>query len=231
MRRADRLFAIVQALRGGRLRTAEALAARLEVSARTVYRDLADLQARGVPIDGERGVGYVLRDGYFLPPLSLSKLELEALHWGVAFVCAHGDEALADASRELKVKLESALTTNAINPSGAAFGGRLNKAQRAMLRIAREATNERMKLSLGYFDEKGAGTQRIVRPLELEHWGAVWTLTAWCELREDFRVFRIDRLRACQIQAESFRPERGKRIEDYLATLSRKKAGHDAAPA
>ncbi len=108
MRRADRLFAIIQALRGGRVRRAEDIAAALEVSVRTVYRDLADLQAHGVPIDGERGVGYLLRDGYFLPPLALDAVEWDALRWGIAYVEAHGDLALAVAARTVGVKLAAA---------------------------------------------------------------------------------------------------------------------------
>ena len=219
MRRADRLFAILQALRGGRLRTAEALAEALEVSTRTVYRDVADLQAQGVPIDGERGIGYLLREGYFLPPLALTRLEFEALDWGVAFVAAHGDDTLAAAARELRVKLEAVVPGGFTRSTVLAFGTRLGAAQRAMLKAARDAVAARRKLHLRYLDAAGQVSARIVRPLGLDHWGMVWTRTAWCELREDFRAFRIDRLRGCEVLPARFRPEAGRRMEDYLATL------------
>ena len=211
MRRADRLFAIIQALRGGRLRTAEWLAGQMEVSARTIYRDLADLQANGAPIDGERGLGYLLRDEFFLPPLALTAAEHEALRWGVALVAAHGDEGLAEAARDLLAKLGVERAPFHAPPS-------LTRAQRDMLRTAREALAQSRRLEIAYRDNAEALTVRTVRPLGLEHWGKVWTLTAWCELRKDFRVFRIDRITRSALGA-AFRPERGKQMADYLAAL------------
>lgn len=221
MRRADRLFAILQSLRGGRLRTAQQLADELEVSVRTVYRDLADLQAQGVPVDGERGMGYLLRDGFFLPPLALSAIELEALTWGVAMVRAHADESLARAAEELEIKLRAATPTRGITipTTAAAYGFRLTAADRQRLKAAREAIATREKLMLDYADAAGATSERVVRPLELQHWGAVWTLTGWCELRGDFRAFRIDRIRHLTRTGTHFRPEPGKRIEDYMALV------------
>jgi predicted DNA-binding transcriptional regulator YafY len=211
MRRADRLFAIIQALRGGRLRTAQWLADRLEVSIRTVYRDVADLQANGAPIDGERGVGYVLRDEFFLPPLALTSAEQEALRWGVALVAAHGDDTLASAARELLAKLGAERA-----PFNAPQS--LTKAQRETLKSVREALTQSRRLKIAYSLDPRSATRRTVRPLSLEHWGKVWTLTAWCELRDDFRVFRVDRIIECE-PGKPFRPERGKRISDYLAKL------------
>ncbi|MEN2975739.1 YafY family protein [Tistrella bauzanensis] len=221
MRRADRLFAILQALRGGRLRTADQLAGMLEVSTRTIYRDLADLQGQGVPIDGERGVGYLLRDGFFLPPLALSALELEALTWGVALVRAHADESLAAAARELEVKLKAAVSTAGSLPPAtvAAYGFRVSAADRDRLRMAREAIAGRRVLALTYADAADRPSVRQIRPLELQHWGAVWTLTGWCELRGDFRVFRIDRIRSMTDTGTRFRDEPGKRLADYLRSL------------
>lgn len=211
MRRADRLFAIIQALRGGRLRTCEWLAGQLEVSARTIYRDIADLQANGAPIDGERGVGYLLRDEFFLPPLALTALEHEALRWGVALTAAHADEALASAARELLAKLGVAAAPFHAPPS-------LTKAQRGTLKTAREALVQSRRLTIAYRDTGEVETARTLRPLSLEHWGKVWTLTGWCELRKDFRVFRIDRITTCE-PGEPFRPERGKTMSDYLASM------------
>lgn len=211
MRRADRLFAIIQALRGGRLRTAEWLAERLECSTRTIYRDIADLQANGTPIDGERGVGYLLRDEFFLRPLALTTLEHEALRWGVALIAAHGDDALAGAATELLAKLGVAGAPFHAPPS-------LTARQRATLRTAREALAQSRRLTLTYCDDAGRTSARSVRPLSLEHWGKVWTLTTWCEARNGFRVFRVDRIVECTL-ASPFKPERGKQISDFLTAL------------
>jgi predicted DNA-binding transcriptional regulator YafY len=213
MRRADRLFAIIQALRGGRNRTAEELAQQLEVSPRTIYRDIADLQAHGAPIDGERGVGYLLRKDFFLPPLALTASEHEALRWGLALASAHGDEALASAAREVLAKLGVARAPFFAPPSMA-------KTQRETLKCAREALARSQRLTLDYRDGQDASSVRVVRPLSLEHWGKLWTLTAWCELRDGFRVFRIDRITKI-LAGAPFPSERGKRIEDYLAALAR----------
>ncbi len=221
MRRADRLFAIIQTLRGGRSRRAEDIAQILEVSPRTIYRDIADLQAQNVPIDGERGVGYILRDDYFLPPLRLTLLEMEALSWGVAFVATHGDEALSAAAQELAIKLRSA-SPSAVHhqPSASAHGNKLNSRGRAQLKILREAIMERQKIDLTYSAADGALTERILRPLGLEHWGHVWTLTAWCELRDSFRVFRIDRIDHIVKHNIKFQDEHGKTMSDYIQGLS-----------
>jgi predicted DNA-binding transcriptional regulator YafY len=214
LRRADRLFAIVLAFRGGRLRTAQWLAERLEVSPRTIYRDIADMQAHGVPIDGERGVGYLLRDGFFLPPLVLTAIEQEALRWGIALATVHADEALAGAAHDLLAKL---------GVGRAPFHGpaSLGAAQRATLKTAREAIAGSELLHATYRDGTAVETVRVVRPLGLEHWGKTWTLAAWCELRSDFRMFRIDRI-AAVAKGAPFAPEAGKRIEDYLASLASK---------
>ena len=215
MRRADRLFAIIQALRGGRLQTADWLAQQLEVSPRTIYRDIADLQAHGTPIDGERGVGYLLRNDFFLPPLALTAVEREALRWGVALAAAHGDEALAGAANGVLAKL-------GVDRAPFYAPSSLTKAQRETLKHAREALARSQHLQIAYRDGQNVATCRSVRPLSLEHWGKIWTLAAWCDLRSDFRAFRIDRITTSNLGA-LFKPERGKCIDDYLAALSSKK--------
>lgn len=211
MRRADRLLALLQALRGGRLRTAEWLAGHLEVSARTIYRDIADLQANGTPIDGERGVGYLLRDDFFLPPLALTRIEHEALRWGVALAAAHGDEAIAEAAEELLHKLGG-------DPAPFHAPSSLTVRQRKVLKTAREALAHSRRLTITYRSSAEVETERTVRPLSLEHWGLAWTLAAWCELRSDFRVFRLDRIMACGT-GEPFSRERGKQLSDFLASV------------
>lgn len=228
MRRADRLFEILQRLRGGRLRTARALAEALEVSTRTIWRDIAELQAQGVPIEGERGVGYLLRDNFFLPPLALTQAEAEALSWGVKLVEGFGDEAMAAAARELAIKIA------AVSPEGQSmaksglqvFAAPTARAAKDTLAIIRTAIGARRKLEICYRDVLGHQTQRVVRPLSLEFWGQAWTLTSWCDLRADFRVFRCDRLETCQALPDQFRDEDGKRFSDFLARIE-DKAAHD----
>lgn len=220
MRRGDRLFALIQVLRGGRVHTAESIAQTLEVSARTVYRDIADLQANQVPIDGERGIGFILREGYFLPPLHLTPLEHEALAWGVSFVASLGDEALSAAAKVLQSKLNSAskLPTKSSN-APLVFSQSVDKTDPKRLQIVREALAEHRVLAIDYRDKDEQRTQRRVRPLSLEFWGHVWTLTGWCETRDDFRVFRIDRVITIEKLVDQFRDEPGKMLQDVLVLI------------
>ncbi|NIZ09109.1 YafY family protein [Pseudooceanicola sp. HF7] len=199
MRRADRLFQIVQYLRGGRLVTAAQLAERLEVSLRTIYRDVADLIGSGVPIEGEAGVGYIMRDGYDLPPLMFTRDEIVALVAGARLIRAWGGLTMAANAEEALAKIETvlppALRTRASEVQIHAFAQRsMTDAERARLDRVEEAIHARLRLSLSYADEAGVVTGRCVRPLGLFFWGRVWTLVAWCELRDDFRTFRLDRI-------------------------------------
>jgi predicted DNA-binding transcriptional regulator YafY len=220
MRRADRLFQIVQYLRGGRLLTARILAERLEVSERTVYRDIADLIGSGVPIDGEAGIGYLMRSGYDLPPLMFSRAEISALVAGARMVRSFGGAEMALAAEEALTKI-AAVLPEALrdSPAGVAIhahdAGALADADRAMIDRLDRATSEHRKLMIGYRDAEGHVTGRTVRPLSLWFWGKVWTLIAWCELREDFRMFRIDRI-ADAADAGPFRPERDKSLKVFL---------------
>lgn len=230
LRRADRLFELLQLLRGGRLRTGRQLAEELGVSLRTVYRDIEAVVGAGVPIDGERGVGFLLREPYFLPPLTLTADELEALTLGVAMVRTHGDEDLAKAAGELLVKIDAVLP--AARRSGAAkaplavFGAPLDRVHRAWLKTMRTAIKAREKLALAYRDAGDQLSERTVRPLELEHWGKVWTCTAWCELRQDFRMFRVDRVAECRATGERFADEPGRTLSDYEALMRATKPPH-----
>ncbi|SPH16667.1 hypothetical protein DEA8626_00178 [Defluviimonas aquaemixtae] len=220
MRRADRLFQIVQYLRGGRLLTARKLAGRLEVSERTVYRDIADLIGSGVPIDGEAGIGYLMRSGYDLPPLMFSREEITALVAGARMVRSFGGAAMALAAEEALAKIEAVLPADLKDrPAGVAIhahdAGALSDADRAMVDRLDAATDARSRLTLDYRDAEGALTHRTVRPLGLWFWGKVWTLIAWCELRTDFRMFRIDRIEAVE-DAGPFRPERDKSLTAFF---------------
>lgn len=230
MRRADRLFEILQLLRGGRLRTARDLADSLEVSTRTIWRDIADLQKQNVPIDGARGVGYMLRDGYFLPPLALTPVEMEALVWGTRLVETYGDAALADAARELQIKISAVSGARDPGTFGgmAAFPPAAIQTARDWLGAIRMAIGGRRKLVIGYTDLNDKHTVRTVRPLNLEFWGRIWTLTVWCEMRADFRVFRCDRIETLEVLSDVFRDEPGKRFSDYVSSM--KKDGDDDTP-
>ena len=223
MRRADRLFQIVQYLRGGRLVTAAKLAERLEVSERTIYRDIADLQASGVPVDGEAGVGYVMRDGYDLPPLMFTRDEVVALVAGARLIRAWGGAAMARAAEESLVKIESVLPegdrSRANKVEIHAIAVEMTPRVRARIDDIERAVEARRRLKLAYTDAEARPTDRIVRPLGLWFWGKVWTLVAWCELRDDFRMFRIDRIGEMEISGAPFRPERGKTLADFYRTM------------
>ncbi|OWU86294.1 DeoR family transcriptional regulator [Oceanicola sp. 22II-s10i] len=219
MRRADRLFQIVQHLRGGRLVTASDLAERLEVSKRTIYRDVADLMGSGVPIEGEAGIGYVMRQGYDLPPLMFTADEIVALVAGARLLRAWGGAAMAAAAEEALVKIGDVLPDGARARADSvqihAFGasGMTADVRERLDRIER-ATNDHVTLHVSYLDEAGQATDRRIRPLGLYFWGKVWTFLGWCELRGDFRTFRLDRV-AAMAEGERFRPERDKSARAY----------------
>ncbi|QPC85837.1 WYL domain-containing protein [Mesorhizobium sp. NBSH29] len=218
MRRADRLFQIVQHLRGGRLVTAHKLAGWLEVSERTIYRDIADLQSTGVPIDGEAGVGYMMREGFDLPPLMFTRDEIVALVAGARMVRAFGGVTMARAAEEALVKIGAVLPDSEKDRIARteihAPMYVVNDASRAAIDVIERAIEKRQVLAIDYRDEAGRGSMRNCRPLGLWFWGKVWTLIAWCELRDDFRTFRIDRI-ASVIPGDTFRPERGKQLADF----------------
>jgi predicted DNA-binding transcriptional regulator YafY len=221
MRRADRLFQIVNLLRRRRTATtAGHLAERLGVSERTVYRDIRDLVLAGTPIDGEAGVGYRIRPGYDLPPLMFDRDEIQALVLGARFVRQFGDPALARASDAILGKVEAALPkelapllaeTRLFVPST------IDGQPAGPLASAREALVAHQKLELSYATADGAATKRTVRPLGIFFWGRTWTLAAWCELRQDFRNFRLDRIAASVKLDELFDDEPGKSLRDMLA--------------
>ena len=223
MRRTDRLFELVQLFRGGRLRTGQALAERLGVSLRTIYRDIDTLIASGIPIEGERGVGYVLREPIFLPPLTLTPVELEALHLGVALVRQTADPELVEAAGALMTKVDSVLPSDrprfGHDWGFAVYGPMLEHAALDALVTLRKAIGRREKLRLAYRSLSDEVTERVVRPLQVEYWGRVWTCTAWCELRHDFRVFRLDRVLQCAPTGDRFTAEKGKRLADYHKRL------------
>ncbi|MDJ0994077.1 MAG: YafY family protein [Dinoroseobacter sp.] len=219
MRRSDRLFELIQLLRDGKLHRAQELAEATGVSLRTIYRDMETLQASGVPVEGERGVGYMVTAPVTLPPLNLTLAELEALHLGLAIIGEAADEEMQAAARSLSGKIDAVLPEDTHAPR-AGWGFAVYPFAEAAKGFAhmpplRAAIRARQKVQLTYTSLTDAETVRIVRPLELEYWGRVWTLTAWCELREDFRVFRVDRISDVTPMPSLFVDEPGKRLQDY----------------
>ncbi|WP_193174969.1 helix-turn-helix transcriptional regulator [Oricola nitratireducens] len=223
MRRADRLFQIVQHLRGGRLVTARKLADILEVSERTIYRDIADLQSTGVPIDGEAGVGYIMREGFDLPPLMFSRDEIVALVAGARLVKAWGGATLARAAEEALIKIEAILpdaerarlrSTEIHAPTYL-----MRDEDREKLDVIERAAETRNVIRFDYVDAEGQPSSRSVRPLGLWFWGGRWTCVGWCLLRDDFRMFRIDRVCEIETLADTFRAERGKTIRDFYRQM------------
>ena len=221
MRRADRLFRLIQLLRGQRgVTTAQMIAEALEVSVRTVYRDVADLVGSGVPIEGEPGVGYLLRSGYDLPPLMFEVEEIEAIVLGAQIISSWGDPALAAAAERALDKVEAVLPDRLrrelLDTALFAPPSRMRMPFSADLAALRRAVRARTKVHLHYADEQGRRSERVVRPLGLAFYGPVWLLLAWCELRVDFRAFRVDRMATATVLQDTFKDERGKGILDYL---------------
>jgi predicted DNA-binding transcriptional regulator YafY len=233
MRPADRLFQIVLFLGRGRVVTARYLAEQLGVSDRTIYRDIQDLVASGVPIDGEAGVGYRLRRGFQVPPLMFDGAELQALVFGVRVAQAYGDPEMAKAADRVLAKVDAVLPERL---RGELQSDRLVVPRQPlpagaseMLGDVREAINRRMRLFLDYRDAAAQSTERIVWPLSLLYWGHSWTLGAWCELRQAFRSFRVDRIAGSRTLASQFPDEAGKRLSDYFEAV-RHRLADDAAP-
>ena len=224
MRRADRLFLIIHALRGRRTALpARSLAETLSVSLRTVYRDVADLQLSGVPIEGEAGIGYVLRKGADIPPLMFNADELEALVVGSRFVRAFAGERLAAGARAALLKIEAVLPPEL-----------RQRTQRSRIfapprrdRIETSGIIDRLHaaiaechvLHLDYRDESGRATSREVEPLCLAFWGGAWTLGAWCRLRVDFRSFRPDRVVSFAPTGETFVETAERGLAAYIRAM------------
>ena len=226
MRRADRLFQLVQLIRGRRLSTAAWLAERLAVTPRTIYRDVADQQHQGVPIEGEAGVGYRLGAGFDLPPLMFTQDEAKALVAAVRVAQIGLDAALASDAENALSKILSVLPAAAraaaesqavYAPLNAVTGLDALTGQR--LADLREAVQAQRKIHITYCDLQGINSQRTVRPLGCFYWGKVWTLTAWCEEKSAFRNFRIDRIQSIELLATGFKQEAGKTLADFLRTL------------
>ncbi|HEY6931324.1 MAG TPA: YafY family protein [Thermoanaerobaculia bacterium] len=236
MRRADRLFRIVQRLRRRGATTAGQLAEALEVSERTIYRDVRDLILSGVPILGEAGVGYALPRGFDLPPLMFTEEEIEALVLGARIVQSWADAGLANAAADVVAKVEAVLPDRLKTrvPDAALFapGFHVPKQVAACLSELRRAVRSRCKVTFHYEDRAGAGSSRTVQPLGLFYWGSTWSLGAWCEMRKDFRNFRVDRISNIRTLEKTFEALPGRTLRDFFLRYEdeRRRRRSDAEP-
>ena len=199
MSRAQRLLDLIQILRGHRFPvTGAQLAAELGISLRTLYRDIGALQEQGASIEGEPGLGYVLRPGFMLPPLMFSEDEIEALVLGSRWVAKHGDTRLGAAARNALVKIASVLPDDlrqALDSSALLVGPSAeHKTGDTELLLIRQAIRSERKLEMQYRDLKNDDSSRTIWPFALGYFDHVRVLVAWCELRQGFRHFRIDRI-------------------------------------
>lgn len=235
MRRADRLLEMLQALRRSQPPvTATHLAEILEVSARTVYRDVDALRRLGVGIEGEAGFGYVLTDDHALPPLMFTSAEVEALALGLRKVIAIGDSELVRAAENAITKLgpvlpdpvKTELESGILLAHSYIRRGRLAEleesgqlAEQIDPAVIRQAARQEKKLMTRYQDQEGRITERLIWPLAISYLDTADLVIAWCELRDDFRTFRLDRLRTAEISGDSFRPKRVPLLRQFLEQL------------
>ncbi|MDO9417265.1 helix-turn-helix transcriptional regulator [Pararhizobium sp.] len=202
MRKASRLFEIIQILRLARQPvTAAEMGAAMEVTVRSIYRDIAALQAMRVPVEGERGIGYMLRPGFDLPPLMFSIEEVEAIVLSLALLERTGDAALKQAARSVTRKIEGAVPVplrHAMKSTALMAWGTTAPALSGIdLAVVRAAIRDEQKLELAYRDEQGRASRRLIRPIALIYYSATAVIVAWCELRQALRNFRADRVEAC----------------------------------
>ena len=220
MRRADRLFQIIQFLRTRRVTTAFWLSERLEVSERTIYRDIKDLILSGVNIEGEAGIGYVVRSGFDLPPLMFSEEEIKALTLGARIVESWADTSLATAAQRALSKIEAALPDHLKESLGNTLLfsplSRITPEISTIMAEIRYATDNNRKVSLQYRRADKQSSERIIWPLGLFFWGSTWTIGAWCEMRKDFRVFRLDRIKSMVVLDENYPQEKDKSLQALI---------------
>lgn len=220
MRRAERLFRLVSELRTRGISRAEDLAAYFEISVRTVYRDIAHLQASGLPIEGEAGVGYILRPGFDLPSMTFTFEQLDALAVGLSFVEVAGDTSLSHAAQEVRAKLQASLPEPDKRKleNAPLFASRRQGRAPPMLKSVRGAIRDARILCLRYADAEGKQSERRVRPLAIWAFTDGWLFAGWCELRRDFRAFRLDRIAALEETDEHFVDVPGKNLQAYLSS-------------
>lgn len=227
MRRAERLFRMVAELRARGVTRAEDLASHFEISVRSVYRDIAHLQGSGLPIEGAAGVGYLLRPGFDLPAMTFTFEQIDALATGLAFVETAGDPALAHAAGEARAKLQQALPEPELRRLETApfFAARRDGRAGNVAAVIRRAIRHREVLHLRYRDADGGTSERRVRPLAVWAFTDGWLFVAWCELRDDFRAFRFDRVDALTATTDRFDEDPDRSLQRYLSVKMLSAAG------
>jgi predicted DNA-binding transcriptional regulator YafY len=221
MRRADRLLRVIQILRRHRRPVkGQAMAEELEVSLRTLYRDIADLVTDGVPIRGEAGVGYVLGQGYDLPPLMFTTDEVEAVMLGLRWVMRRGDPDLVRAAQDAVAKVGTVLpvelrpvlfdTALLVPPSWRTFPDNVDVA------ALRRAIREQRKVKISYRNEEGTATERVIWPFAITYFDAQRLIVSWCELRQAFRTFRTDRMVEAEVLADKYRERRAVLLKRWI---------------
>jgi predicted DNA-binding transcriptional regulator YafY len=229
MRRADRLFQVTVLLGRGRVLTGQQLAERLGISRRSVYRDVADLIASGVPIEGEAGVGFRMRGGYSVPPMMFTPEELQALVFGARLVQSCADEGLHEAAEALLAKVDAVLPAS-LRPSLENIGllvpdFRVSVEVKRALRALRQAVSGRKWVAFSYTQSDGTVLEVQVRALCLRYVGGTWTLGGWSEIESAFRAYRVYRIKHMVVSEGRFEIEQGREIADYLAAADRLGAG------
>lgn len=226
MRRTERLFQIIQILRSTRSPiTGQALADELEISLSTLYRDMAELHAQRIPITGEAGIGYVLNEGYDMPPLMLTADELEAAALGAAWVAAEADPSLARAARDLVSKLSAAIPKDlrpvVLDASSRPIQTRVPVSERFDSPLLRHAIRERYRLQLAYADRDGTPSDRIVWPLLIAFLDRTRYLVAWCEARNDYRHFKTERIKDLKVLGQKYPGRRAALLKGWEAATAR----------
>jgi predicted DNA-binding transcriptional regulator YafY len=229
VRRAERLFEIIQVLRRAKgPMTAQAIADALEMGRRTLYRDIAALIARRVPIRGEAGVGYVLERGFDMPPLMLTPTEIEAVVLGSQWVVANGDAQLSAAAVDVLAKVAAIVPKRLRHlidePVVGTPPARHQRGSAVDVSVLRDWARRERKLIIRYADEAGKVSERTVWPVLIGYVTSTRVLIAWCELRRDFRIFRIDRLLAVRFLDERYPEQRGSLRRRWLVANEQQKA-------
>ncbi|GFD89988.1 DNA-binding transcriptional regulator [Tenacibaculum sp. KUL152] len=224
MRKAERLNEIVHHLRRmHHATTAQTLADLFEVSERTIYRDIQDLVDSGIPISGEAGVGYLIDKKYHLPPIMFDADEIEAIALGIGMVSNWTDDAFAQKAKSAYQKIQATLTEGMIHEltqiSTFSAPSRYKIPWEVNFTEVRECIRRKQFVTFCYLDLKEQKTERTIRPLALISFSPIWLLAGWCEIRQDFRNFRLDRISQFGVTAEHFRDEKGKTLTDYLALI------------
>lgn len=229
MHRAERLFQLTTLLRNRRtVLTAKQMSEHLRVSERTIYRDIQSLSLSGVPIEGEAGVGYRLSHRYQLPPLMFDREEVEALLLGARMVSSWGDMDMAIHANQAIQKILSVLPDHLrhSDESLPLLVPNMEDAQKytAYSQPMREAIRLCQRVVIDYVRADEQYSSRIIEPLGMIFWGRVWTLVAWCHLRDDYRTFRLDRIQSILVTDEKFEPDKDKNLKHFLHLMKEKHA-------